>query len=139
MALQSGLLSPSFTALTFVNFCTPAAASMADRSSSPHEKQQTEHHVDVQQAEAAFQALARQLSSQSQSIGSTAAGQDLEKADEDARFDLREYLSSSNDANQRAGIKHKVFFSPSCSSKSLICVSMSVSSGKTFKSRLWEV
>jgi len=83
---------------------------MADHSSSLQEKQDTTHHVDVQQAEAVFNDLARQLSRRSESTASTAAGRDLEKAgDAVARFDLREYLSSSNDANQQAGINHKVF------------------------------
>lgn len=76
----------------------------------------TPSHVNVVQAEHDFNALARQLSNQSQparqrsaSTGSTATGRsDIEKGvdDEDTeRFDLREYLTSSNDANQRAGIK----------------------------------
>ncbi|KNZ76344.1 Brefeldin A resistance protein [Termitomyces sp. J132] len=77
--------------------------------------------VDVIEAEEQFDALARQLSIRSQevqrersslsdkTVGSS--NQDLEKAEfqEDAteEFDLREYLTSSNDANQVAGIKHK--------------------------------
>ncbi|KAH7930451.1 hypothetical protein BV22DRAFT_1028421 [Leucogyrophana mollusca] len=75
-------------------------------------------HVDIAQAETTFNELSRQLSRRSQtaypsgsgSIASTARGQDLEKGkelDEDEPFDLREYLTSSNDANQAAGIKHK--------------------------------
>lgn len=38
---------------------------------------------------------------------------DIEKGQsevEEERFDLKEYLTSSNDANQAAGIKHKVRF-----------------------------
>ncbi|KAF9011150.1 pleiotropic drug resistance ABC transporter [Cyathus striatus] len=72
------------------------------------------HHVNVAEAEAQFNALSRQLSKRSQvansqSSDSTADGNDLEKAspDDERRFDLREYLTSSNDANQQAGIKHK--------------------------------
>lgn len=76
------------------------------------------HHVDVVQAEEQFHALSRQLTARSE-IGqsnsklseSTAAGNDIEKGDageQGERFDLQEYLTSSNDANQRAGIKHKV-------------------------------
>ncbi|EGO05281.1 hypothetical protein SERLA73DRAFT_157866 [Serpula lacrymans var. lacrymans S7.3] len=74
--------------------------------------------VDIQQAEATFNELSRQLTARSAnalsrtgSAASTAdvnGPQDLEKGGEaGAPFDLREYLSSSNDANQRAGIKHK--------------------------------
>jgi len=82
----------------------------SDHSSPLQEKQDTSHHVDVEQAEAVFNDLARQLSRRSESSASTAAVRDLEKdGDAVARFDLREYLSSSNDANQQAGIKHKVF------------------------------
>jgi ATP-binding cassette subfamily G (WHITE) protein 2 (SNQ2) len=75
--------------------------------------------VDVAQAEAEFNALSRQLTkrselarqqSKSQSSVTATLQQDVEKArvDEFDRFDLREYLTSSNDANQKAGIKHKV-------------------------------
>ena len=76
------------------------------------------HHVDVAQAEEQFHALSRQLTVRSE-IGqsnsklseSTAAGNDIEKGDAGEQgegFNLLEYLTSSNDANQRAGIKHKV-------------------------------
>lgn len=74
--------------------------------------------VDVARAEAEFNELARQLSNtsakaandRSSSHGSTVNNSDLEKSNEkdEERFDLREYLRSSNDANQAAGIKHKV-------------------------------
>jgi len=77
--------------------------------------------VDVAQAEAEFNALSRQLTKrselarqqskpESQSSVAATLQQDVEKArvDEFDRFDLREYLTSSNDANQKAGIKHKV-------------------------------
>lgn len=73
--------------------------------------------VDVQQAEETFNELSRQLSARSQtaipdtknpSPTSTVAGHDVEKAEHSQEpFDLREYLTSSNDANQQAGIKHK--------------------------------
>ncbi|KAF9010854.1 ABC-2 type transporter-domain-containing protein [Cyathus striatus] len=70
-----------------------------------------DHHVNVTEAEAQFNALSRQLSQRSQAANSdsTAAGNDLEKGSpkDGGRFDLREYLTSSNDANQKAGIKHK--------------------------------
>lgn len=75
--------------------------------------------VNVEQAETSFHDLSRQLSQ-----GSTVGGQDrgpqnqprgdkkgndLEKASLalEQPFDLREYLTSSNEENQRAGIKHK--------------------------------
>jgi len=72
-------------------------------------------HIDVRRAEEEFDTLSRQLSNRSansigKSTGSTATAHDPEKgldADQE-RFDLREYLTSSNDANQKAGIKHKV-------------------------------
>lgn len=82
------------------------------------------HHVDVERAEAEFNELSRQLSrrseiarSGSKSSDSTAASGDVEKgvAKDDDRFDLREYLTSSNDAHQKAGIKHKVDISSVCS------------------------
>ncbi|KAG9313864.1 pleiotropic drug resistance ABC transporter [Chiua virens] len=74
-------------------------------------------HVDIEEAEGTFNELARQLSGQSTShahpskqtsrTASIYAG-DLEKGDKAEKpFDLREYLTSSNDANEAAGIKHK--------------------------------
>lgn len=78
-----------------------------------------EHHVDVHQAEELFNELSRALSKRSNEDyakshaenGSTPGLQekDVEKAstEDELRFDLREYLQSSNDANQAAGIKHK--------------------------------
>ncbi|KAG6817583.1 hypothetical protein H0H87_006960 [Tephrocybe sp. NHM501043] len=83
-------------------------------------------NVDVVDAQEQFNALARQLSIRSQevhrkrsslsekTVGSPIA--DLEKAepkgDAPETFDLREYLSSSNDATQAAGIKHKPYAQP---------------------------
>ncbi|KAJ2936375.1 hypothetical protein H1R20_g720, partial [Candolleomyces eurysporus] len=69
-------------------------------------------HVDdvVLRAEAEFEALSRQLTKHSQSgqVSKRVVSEDLEKGDdEEEAFDLREYLTSSNDANQKAGIKHK--------------------------------
>jgi ATP-binding cassette, subfamily G (WHITE), member 2, SNQ2 len=75
--------------------------------------------VDVARAERQFSELSRQLSrlsrkgAKKESYGDKAYAQDveqdLEKAGEAGEvFDLREYLTSSNDANQEAGIKHKV-------------------------------
>jgi ATP-binding cassette subfamily G (WHITE) protein 2 (SNQ2) len=80
--------------------------------------------VNIVQAENAFHELSRQLSqgtfvndqdhgvahSRSRTSIDSRAGKDLEKAavsHSEEPFDLREYLTSSNDANQRAGIKHK--------------------------------
>jgi hypothetical protein len=74
-------------------------------------------HTDaaVDRAREEFNALERSLTSHSRkSVKKSASNDssDVEKApaeDEDEeRFDLREYLTSSNDANQGAGIKHKV-------------------------------
>ncbi|TFK42022.1 pleiotropic drug resistance ABC transporter [Crucibulum laeve] len=74
------------------------------------------HHVDITQAEEEFNALSRQLTRHSEvggapsnSSASTATAKDLEKGEKEHtdRFDLRDYLTSSNDANQSAGIKHK--------------------------------
>jgi len=73
------------------------------------------HHVDVAGAESAFNELSRQLTIRSEAAMSTtdfadsvAATKDVEKGAVSQPFDLREYLTSSNDANQRAGIRHKV-------------------------------
>ncbi|TFK26774.1 ABC-transporter [Coprinopsis marcescibilis] len=70
-----------------------------------------QHPTDdvVTRAEADFSALSRQLSrSSAKRLPKHASGDELEKgAQESEQFDLREYLMSSNDANQRAGIKHK--------------------------------
>lgn len=72
----------------------------------------SEHHVDVVEAEARFNELSRQLTLRSQGSPSETEAdfkKDIEKgeAERETGFDLREYLSSSNDANQAAGIKHK--------------------------------
>ncbi|KAI9569434.1 pleiotropic drug resistance ABC transporter [Boletus coccyginus] len=75
-------------------------------------------YVDIEQAEDTFNELARQLSKHSAHIDqsthtsrtASVYSHDLEKGDAlkaDEPFDLREYLMSSNDANQAAGIKHK--------------------------------
>ena len=74
------------------------------------------HHVDVQRAEDIFNELPRQLSKRSsddlnrtRTVSPAYQSKDLEKlgVDGEERFDLREYLQSSNDAHQSAGIKHK--------------------------------
>ena len=66
-------------------------------------------HVDVRRAEEEFNTLSRQLSHRSAKTikESTDSLHDAERADEEY-FNLREYLTSSNDANQKAGIRHKV-------------------------------
>ncbi|TFY82436.1 hypothetical protein EWM64_g1573 [Hericium alpestre] len=74
-----------------------------------------EHHVNVADAEAQFNALSRQFSNRSEKASKgfedvkVLDEKDVEYAsvDDDAPFDLRDYLTSSNDANQAAGIKHK--------------------------------
>jgi ABC-transporter N-terminal len=71
--------------------------------------------VNIQQAENAFQELSRQLSQgtfvndREQGNAMEGKAKDLEKgvSDSEEPFDLRDYLTSSNDANERAGIKHK--------------------------------
>ena len=75
-------------------------------------------HIDVRRAEEEFNTLSRQLSNRSansirNTTDSTTTVRDPEKGlDEEERFDLREYLTSSNDANQKAGIRHKVKSEP---------------------------
>lgn len=81
----------------------PSQRNIAETSPGP---------VDVARAEALFVELSRQLTASSKIAGEASksnAANDLEKGSADAKepFDLREYLKSSNDANQRAGIKHK--------------------------------
>ncbi len=84
-------------------------------SSSP-----TPGSVNIEEAENSFHELSRQLTQGTvvdenerehgaeDTIKKQTTG-DLEKGEIDLEqpFDLREYLSSSNDANERAGIKHK--------------------------------
>ncbi|KAJ7755026.1 ABC-2 type transporter-domain-containing protein [Mycena maculata] len=72
-------------------------------------EQSTPHSVHVKEAEQEFNALARQLTQQSKANlhKSSSTDTDVEKGGDDAPFDLREYLATSNDAQQQAGIKHK--------------------------------
>ncbi|KAJ8515436.1 hypothetical protein ONZ45_g7152 [Pleurotus djamor] len=76
------------------------------------------HHVNVADAERQFNELSRQMSIRTPFDGPGVTktksqetmwskGRDEEKAEAEKSFDLREYLQSSNDANQAAGIKHK--------------------------------
>ena len=69
--------------------------------------------IDIARAEEEFYALSHQLTARAEAAEkasvATRAGKDSEKGDNALQaFDLREYLTSSNDANQNAGIKHKV-------------------------------
>lgn len=78
--------------------------------------------IDVIRAEQEFNELSRQLSGRGEEFegrwdeksastvhASGEGGRDIEKGeDKSDAFDLRDYLTSSNDANQEAGIKHKV-------------------------------
>ena len=78
-----------------------------------------EDHIDVDHAEAQFDHLQRALSKPdydegTKTVSSTPQQEKALKDIETAslapvveRFDLREYLTSSNDASQAAGIKHK--------------------------------
>lgn len=95
---------------------TPADTATLNDDNVSHEREhRSPRHVDdvVLRAEAEFDALSRQLTKHSvgarQSLEKVTDA-DPEKGQEDIEesFDLREYLTSSNDANQRAGIKHKV-------------------------------
>lgn len=79
--------------------------------------------VNIEQAENAFHELSRQLSqgtfvneqdrvaagSRARTSIDSRTAKDLEKgvSNSEQPFDLREYLTSSNDANEKAGIKHK--------------------------------
>jgi hypothetical protein len=66
--------------------------------------------VNIEQAENAFHELSRQLSQGTfvnEREQGAATAKDIEKGVSEEPFDLREYLSSSTDANERAGIKHK--------------------------------
>ena len=83
---------------------TPASGARTLREGSPPHS----GLVDVVQAEAEFRQLERSLSRQQHPSHQLA--RDLEKAEDEQLekpFNLREYLSSANDANHEAGIKHK--------------------------------
>jgi len=101
---------------------TPASDTATLATLNDDTKRRSRNHVDVHQAEAEFTRLQRDLSgtdtdyehrAQSSTPQPKHLPKDLEKASPDdaeaagERFDLREYLASSNDANQAAGIKHK--------------------------------
>jgi ATP-binding cassette, subfamily G (WHITE), member 2, SNQ2 len=93
---------------------TPASDTATLASLNDNSKRRSINQVDIRQAEAEFNQLQRFLSNDdhSQSPKPEHLPKDLEKASDDEieaeeRFDLREYLTSSNDASQAAGIKHK--------------------------------
>ena len=71
------------------------------------------HHINVAQAEAQFNELQRTLSIRSQqealSENSDAVNEkDIEKGEKrEGGFDLRAYLTSSNEDAERAGLSHK--------------------------------
>ncbi|KAG9049168.1 hypothetical protein FS837_010987 [Tulasnella sp. UAMH 9824] len=62
-----------------------------------------EHHVDIEGAKREFAKLDRALTQNSLKD----AKRDLEKDDEDERFDLREYFQNSHDASDAQGVRHK--------------------------------
>jgi ATP-binding cassette, subfamily G (WHITE), member 2, SNQ2 len=69
--------------------------------------------VDIPYAKKSFNELSRQLthkSNASSTVEGNVVEKDVEKGKDghgDEQFDLREYLTSVNDANLAAGIKHK--------------------------------
>jgi len=112
---QSGYLPPlPIIPLGMAETPAETATLYEDDRSTP--SRHASRHVDgvVLRAEAEFNALSRQLTNHSAHKATHSDkkdhSMDIEKAhDNDGdRFDLREYLTSSNDANQAAGIKHKV-------------------------------
>jgi len=98
---------------------TPASDTATLASLYDEHRRTIRNQVDIHQAQVDFIQLQRQLTFHGYSDRSEASTpqpetpkKDLEKAsgddvDAEKRFDLREYLTSSNDANQAAGIKHK--------------------------------
>lgn len=87
---------------------------MADPYASVGTLRNEEEHIDVERAEEIFHELERELSRRSEEDGartrtvSPDPGHDLEKlGDDEGRFNLRDFLQSSNSASQSAGIKHK--------------------------------
>ena len=103
-----------------VNMDTGTTASLPTATNTEHVEileVDTTSRVDIEKAEVTFNELACRLSrhsaapvDQSRQTSRTASvyNGDLEKGDQvDKPFDLREYLTSSNNANQAVGIKHK--------------------------------
>lgn len=65
------------------------------------------HHVDVRQATETFNELSKTLSRRSTHKRDSADSSDADPEKGEPPFDLRDYLQSSNDAHQSAGINHK--------------------------------
>jgi ATP-binding cassette, subfamily G (WHITE), member 2, SNQ2 len=95
---------------------TPADSLTLDDSKPYTPSEALRDSVNTIQAKEEFNELVRKLSRKSarhdshdSSSPQTIEGRDIEKTagDLEDTFDLREYLTSSNDANQAAGIKHK--------------------------------
>lgn len=95
---------------------SPGAPTGEERSALPSQTPTLHDYsgeVDVQQAEEQFSELCRELSTTSPQARHQSFGykqRDVEKAEdapEEEPFDLKEYLSSSNDKHQEAGIAHK--------------------------------
>lgn len=98
---------------------TPASDTATLATLNDDAKRPSPAHVNIRQAEEEFTQLQRQLThhdreghAQSSTPQPEHLPKDLEKApsndvEAEELFDLREYLTSSNDASQAAGIKHK--------------------------------
>ena len=94
------------------------ASALPSATPTLHEVEPTRSEIDVSRAENEFNSFALELSEESrreraESLKSGRSNKkhlsesDIEAAADDQPFDLREYLTSSNDKNQEAGIKHK--------------------------------
>jgi len=90
---------------------------MSDGASTKHAAAPTPSGVNVHEAEHDFQQLSKQLSRQLSNPANEKNGYSSARSSRDVElgemadgppFDLREYLTASNDANDKAGIKHKV-------------------------------
>lgn len=112
--------SPGPAGLCFT--CLPTLVFLSRMEGAHHSSSSlpTAGSVNIERAETSFHELSRQLTQgtvvddEEQAAGYSRANEsrktrDVEKGALDAErpFDLREYLTSSNDANERAGIKHK--------------------------------
>ncbi|KAI0031252.1 ABC-2 type transporter-domain-containing protein [Vararia minispora EC-137] len=87
---------------------TPADTVTLREHSSREDVSPNHDHVDIAEAEAQFHALERRLTVESLKRSKSKLGEDAEKGfPEESAFNLREYLQSSNDAHQAAGIAHK--------------------------------
>ncbi|KAG5220332.1 pleiotropic drug resistance ABC transporter [Salix suchowensis] len=108
------------------------------------------HHVDVASAERTFNELSRTMSIRTQVERSGVIKTKSQETMWWARrresyrgsrgtLDLREYLTSSNDANQSAGIKHKVGFHrfSNVSFTEIFTISTSESRGTTWSKGHW--